>query len=90
MAVEVGDRYRNTSGALLYGLMPPDCEAEVRQVDPKNEDTAHHGTLVLEYDPDPGGDNATEHKAAIGLTDDELGRDWAPVGGQQRGGGRRG
>jgi hypothetical protein len=23
-------------------------------------------------------------------SDDELGRDWAPVGGQQRGGGRRG
>jgi hypothetical protein len=89
MAAQVGDRYRNTSGTLLYELMPADCEAEVRQVDPDDADTAHAGTLVLEFDPDPDGDNATEHRAAIGITEDELARDWAPVGGQ-RGGGRRG
>jgi len=72
---KVGDRYRNTSGAELYGLMPADAVAEVRQLDPGDEDSAHAGTVVLEYWlPDESGIGA-----AVGITDDELNANWEQV-----------
>jgi hypothetical protein len=74
MAVKVGERFRNSSGAELYGFMPADVEATVRQVDPNDEDSAHAGTLVLECDPDADGVGRS-----AGITNDELALNWERV-----------
>lgn len=74
MSASEGDRYRNVSGTTLFGLFGPDAVAEVRQVDPDDQDTAHHGTLVLAGEEDGDG-----LRPAAGLTEADLERDWEPV-----------
>lgn len=76
MSVEVGDRYRNTSGVTLYGQFPPDAVATVRQVDPDDTDAALVGTLALQGDFN---DDGTAPAAA--LYEDELERNWERVDG---------
>jgi len=75
MSVKEGDRYRNTSGVTQYAIFPPDAVAFVRQVDPNDQDAAHYGTLVLEWDDGSG------MGVAAGLTEVELSRDWERVDG---------
>lgn len=66
-AVAEGDRYRNTSGVLLYGFFPPDAVCTVRNVD-AHDDPSVGGSLVLEYDPD----DDSGVRCAAGMTEDEL------------------
>jgi hypothetical protein len=68
-----GQEFRNISGVTLYGLIPPDAVAFVRQTDPNNEDTAHAGTLVLECDIGDG------IGASAGITAEELAANWEAV-----------